>query len=48
LHFTAGNAAAWQLRYSFIFFIDEVAKHFYKIKQWALKTVAAATNTLII
>jgi hypothetical protein len=24
LHFTAGNAAAWQLRYSFIFLIDEM------------------------
>jgi hypothetical protein len=45
---TAKPAAAWQLRYSFIFLIDEMQSRFYKMKRWAYNAVAAATNTLII
>jgi hypothetical protein len=44
----AKPAAAWQLRYSFIFLIDEMQSRFYKMKRWAYNAVAAATNTLII
>jgi hypothetical protein len=44
----AKPAAAWQLRYSFIFLIDEIQSRFYKLKRWAYNAVAAATNTLKI
>jgi hypothetical protein len=30
------------------FLIDEMMKHFYKLKPWALKTVAAAASSFII
>jgi hypothetical protein len=32
----------------FYFLIDEVLKMFYKLKPWALKTAAAATNIVIL
>jgi hypothetical protein len=41
---TAKPAAAWWRSLYLFFLVDEVVKHFYKIKQWALKTVAAAAS----
>ena len=48
LHFTAGNAAAWQLRYSFIFLIDEIQSRLIKMKCWACDAVAAAASSFIL
>jgi hypothetical protein len=44
----AKPAAAWQLRYSFIFLIDEMQSRFYKMKCWACKAVAAAASSFIL
>ena len=32
----------------FFYLVDEIQSRFYKIKQWALKTVAAAASSLIL
>jgi hypothetical protein len=39
-------AAARQLRYILFFLIDAMLNSLYKIKRWALKTVAAAASPL--
>jgi hypothetical protein len=44
----AKPAAAWQLRYSFIFLIDEMQSRFFKMKHWACKAVAAAASSFIL
>jgi hypothetical protein len=44
----ASPAAAWQLRYSFIFLVDEMQSRQMKMKRWASKAVAAASYNLMI